>query len=155
MGQVLLCGRKRWTFRPLSLRDQISWLGRCDTLDLEVVREDLSKRHRHRIRHTTVFPDPEPCDSEAAAARAVADSLKVEVELHAGEMILVPGGVPHQVINLEDCIAVSRNFIDVTHARHAAMVCRWPKPFEVLADFLEEAAEKELCSPCKRQRTSI
>ena len=36
--------------------------------------------------------------------------------LHPGEVIYIPNGVPHQVRNLDDVIAVSMNYVDADNA---------------------------------------
>jgi len=42
-----------------------------------------------------------------------------EYTMQAGDLIFVPAGIPHQVANLEDTVAISMNFIDFTNKREA------------------------------------
>jgi hypothetical protein len=42
-----------------------------------------------------------------------------ECILEPGEILFVPAGLPHQVVNLEDTIAVSMNYIDISNYRMA------------------------------------
>ncbi|CAE7353103.1 jmjd6 [Symbiodinium natans] len=129
--QLVLGGRKRWSFWPLHVADQFKLLKRRDKLQLEVRPGCDSEHFRHQIRHDQIFPETLP------------ETWRVDVEVEAGEMILVPGGVPHMVTNLQDCIAVSRNFVDVHHARSCADALRWPLPYHDLADFLEKQSVSE------------
>ncbi|CAE7694237.1 ALKBH8 [Symbiodinium sp. CCMP2456] len=128
--QLVLAGRKRWSFWPLQLSDQFKVLKRQDKLQLEVWSG--SEQFRHQIRHDQIFPEQMP------------DVWRVDVEVQAGEMIVVPGGVPHMVTNLQDCIAVSRNFVDVHHVHRCADALRWPLPYHDLADFLEQQNAKTM-----------
>jgi len=43
----------------------------------------------------------------------VADEPVYETELRAGDLLYIPGGSPHAVINLEDNLGVSMNFLDL------------------------------------------
>merc|ERR1711879_685071 len=132
--QSLLCGRKRWVFWPFDEVDQIQWMGRIDDVSIEVQSsgsEGDAHFYQRRIFSQQSFPDlvepslvGKPADYPLGCS--VANSHRVEIEVSAGDMILVPGGLPHQVFNLEDCIAVSRNFIDWRHAAKAAQALRWP-----------------------------
>ena len=122
--QLVLMGRKRWSFWPLRPSDQFKVLKRQDKLRLEVFSR--SEQFRHQIRHDQIFPEQMP------------HVWRVDVEVQAGEMIVVPGGVPHMVTNLQDCIAVSRNFVDAHHSHKCADALRWPLPYHDLADFLEQ-----------------
>ena len=126
--QLVLAGRKRWSFWPLGASEQFKFLKRLDKLHLEVWQgsSDLSSEFRHQIRYDQIFPDSLP------------EAWRVDIEVEAGEMIVVPGGVPHMVANLQDCIAVSRNFVDTSHAQSCADALRWPLPYHDLADFLEQ-----------------
>lgn len=136
--QGVLSGRKRWIFYPFDDVDQVRWMGRRDDVSLEVhVDTDHGGHFRRQIKYEQVFPVVDFAMHSKSTDAAI-ELMKIEVEVNAGEMIIVPGGVPHQVINLEDTIAVSRNFIDADHAARAAVKLRWPIPFHSLADFLEE-----------------
>jgi len=137
-AQTVLRGRKRWLLWALGAADQVRLLGRRDEACLEVYK---GRRARRRIVYSQGFPPGRP--EEAPGGEALAPSLqpfRVEAEVGEGETILVPGGVAHQVLNLEDTIAVSQNFIDALHAPEAALELRWPVPYHDLADFLEAAA---------------
>ena len=123
--QLVLLGRKRWSFWPLPATEHFTHLKRQDRLQLEVWQSG-SGSFQHQIRHDQLFPEMLP------------ETWRVDVEVEAGEMIVVPGGVPHMVTNLQDCIAVSRNFIDTYHAQSCADALRWPLPYHELADFLEQ-----------------
>eukprot|EP00927_Polykrikos_kofoidii_P038036 TRINITY_DN32294_c0_g1_i1.p1 TRINITY_DN32294_c0_g1~~TRINITY_DN32294_c0_g1_i1.p1 ORF type:complete len:493 (+),score=69.26 TRINITY_DN32294_c0_g1_i1:108-1586(+) len=133
-AQSVLRGRKRWIFWPLGDVDQVRYLGRRDEVRLEVYR----RRRADRVIHFEQSFPPSMADSP----REELQLLRVEVEVGAGETILVPGGVPHQVVNLEDTIAVSQNFADASHAHRTASELRWPVPYDQLANFLEETVNQ-------------
>jgi hypothetical protein len=60
-----------------------------------------------------------------AEAAAAAGMLKMyETTLHAGELIFIPAGFPHQVLNEKATVAISSNFIDSTNLKDALKVVR-------------------------------
>jgi len=40
------------------------------------------------------------------------------VIVRAGDLLFVPAGVPHAVLNLEDSVAISVNFLEPSHAEN-------------------------------------
>lgn len=135
-AQAVLCGRKRWSFWPLSEVDQLRHFGRRDQVRLEIHR-------RRRISRVIHFEQSFPPAEERALLgphSGTLEELRVDVDVGPGETILVPGGMPHRVLNLEDTVAVSQNFVDAAHASRAAAELRWPVPYDELASFLEDAA---------------
>eukprot|EP00928_Gymnodinium_smaydae_P062282 TRINITY_DN4618_c0_g2_i1.p1 TRINITY_DN4618_c0_g2~~TRINITY_DN4618_c0_g2_i1.p1 ORF type:complete len:495 (-),score=81.62 TRINITY_DN4618_c0_g2_i1:13-1497(-) len=140
-AQAVIRGRKRWVLWDLDVADQVRFMGRRDKVRLEVQK---GRRMQRKIHFETVFDGSsdeaglvEGCEDQQIARDDLLEKSRMEVEVGEGETIFVPGGMPHQVFNLEDTIAISQNFIDAIHAPRSLAELRWPVPYDDVADFLE------------------
>merc|ERR1711988_1263856 len=58
----------------------------------------------------------------------VAKSFVWETELKSGELLYVPGGSPHAAYNVDDCLAVSMNYLDLKSLPDFARKCNAKSP---------------------------
>lgn len=58
----------------------------------------------------------------------VADTLLYETELRSGDMLYIPGGSPHAVINLADNVGVSMNYLDLKSMPNFVRKCNKGSP---------------------------
>eukprot|EP00931_Biecheleriopsis_adriatica_P089136 TRINITY_DN63312_c0_g1_i1.p1 TRINITY_DN63312_c0_g1~~TRINITY_DN63312_c0_g1_i1.p1 ORF type:complete len:399 (-),score=38.92 TRINITY_DN63312_c0_g1_i1:89-1285(-) len=54
----------------------------------------------------------------------VADSFVYEAELHSGDLLYIPGGSPHAVVNLEDNLGISMNYLDLASFQNFTNNCK-------------------------------
>merc|ERR1711995_238629 len=64
-------------------------------------------------------PDARP-ERRTEACEAAAHASHWEAVMQPGELIFVPAGCPHQVVNLEPTVAVAMNFVDAGNVELAA-----------------------------------
>lgn len=58
----------------------------------------------------------------------LADAHVFEAELRSGDMLYIPGGSPHAVVNLADNVGVSMNFLDLKSLPDFARKCNTQSP---------------------------
>lgn len=89
---MLLSGRKHWRFF------------------LEGDRPFLYEDRAQSVFNVDAFRIAETEDKPLAKLAQPYDCV-----LEPGELLFVPAGAPHQVLNLEDSVAISGNYIDSTN----------------------------------------
>eukprot|EP00746_Dinoflagellata_sp_MGD_P067095 gnl/MRDRNA2_/MRDRNA2_27711_c0_seq1.p1 gnl/MRDRNA2_/MRDRNA2_27711_c0~~gnl/MRDRNA2_/MRDRNA2_27711_c0_seq1.p1 ORF type:complete len:628 (+),score=111.25 gnl/MRDRNA2_/MRDRNA2_27711_c0_seq1:83-1966(+) len=84
-----------------------------------------------------------PDDDEERLARyplsRVAAQYQVDFEVHAGEMVFIPGGTAHSVRNPQKSLAFSMNYMDHTNAAAAAKALSGSPRYEELGGRLKTA----------------
>lgn len=75
--------------------------------------EELDASIKMDYHETYAFDLPE-------SLQELREDLEVVVHLEAGDLLYVPGGTPHSVLNLEPVFAVAMNYVDVTRRDHVA-----------------------------------
>jgi len=60
--------------------------------------------------------------------KEIARSIVYEAELRSGELLYIPGGSPHAVINIDDNVGVSMNFLDLKTFPNFARKCNSKSP---------------------------
>ena len=90
-NMFLVSGRKHW--RLFQHQDTTRLAPRKNTFDVDVMCPDL-ERHGAALQQTQPF----------------------DVILQPGELLFVPSESPHQVLNVDDTLAISMNFMDATNA---------------------------------------
>jgi len=85
--------------------------------------EDI--RHYGRQTETNNFHfDFDPWQPNLALYPKVAESTPRDALLFSGDLLYIPGGSPHAVINLADNVGVSMNFLDLKSLPSFAKSCR-------------------------------
>eukprot|EP01041_Mallomonas_annulata_P005374 gene5374-10742_t len=125
---LLLSGRKKWVFYP---KDETCLLypSYDHSFDPHFRYDPLSNRSNtnHNITvqnkaesatatHTALATDHHPSDVTCPLSKY---SHPYEVILNPGELLFVPAGSPHCVLNLDDTLAISGNDIDETNLEYA------------------------------------
>jgi hypothetical protein len=103
--KALFQGRKKWTF-----------YSRNDTFRL--YRNSLDKKFAK--------------NGELPAGEVRSSADRYEIILQPGELLFVPAGVPHQVENLDNTIAMAGNYIDGSNAEFAIEQTRLDLPASVI-----------------------
>lgn len=121
--QVLLEGQKRWAFYALEPERQ---------------RLLLSARRKFNVIEHGPGRGPDlkwsgviggdGTDSAQTLMHA-AERFRVEVMLEKGEVLYVPGGLAHEVSQLEASLAVSMNYVDETNLEHVIDQLEWQADF--------------------------
>merc|ERR1712232_1506766 len=76
--------------------------------------DDMGILKYGRSSNTTNFHfDFDPWRPDFKRHPGVADSVVYEADLWSGEMLYIPGGSPHAVVNLADNLGVSMNYLDL------------------------------------------
>lgn len=128
--QVLLEGRKRWTFYALEPERQRLLLARRLAFQ---VKENGPNVARETRWFELIGPDG---DASTEKLLRAAEPYRVEVTLEKGEMLFVPGGVPHQVTQLAPSLAIALNYIDQANLGTAIDRLEW------LANFTENSEKR-------------
>jgi len=130
--QILLEGRKRWTFYALDPDRQRLLLARRKVFQ---VQENGADRGRDLRWAELIGPDGSP---EVEELLQVAEAHRVEVVLEKGEVLVSPGGLPHQVTQLAPSLAIALNFIDDSNFDSAFKTMLWG------ANFTENAERRKV-----------
>ena len=78
-------------------------------LEVWLCGKTLVSRRQDRCGVSDAFAAPD------AAFPALRGATVFEADLRPGDLIFVPAGLPHQVVNVEATVAVSVNFVDETN----------------------------------------
>jgi len=121
--QILLEGRKRWTFYALDPDRQRLLLARRKVFQLQ---ENGPGRARDMRWAELIGPDGSP---EVEDLLRAAEPHRVDVVLEKGEVLFSPGGLPHQVTQLAPSLAIALNFIDDSNFDGAFKTMLWGANF--------------------------
>lgn len=129
--QILLEGRKRWTFYALEPERQQLLLARKLTY--------LIKENGPGIAREARWSELIGADGTNSTNRLLdfAEAHRVEVTLEKGELLFVPGGVPHQVTQLAPSLAISLNYVDHSNFEAAVNRLLW------LANFTQDDGKRK------------
>jgi len=130
--QILLEGRKRWTFYALDPDRQRVLLARRKVFQLQ---ENGPGRARDMRWAELIGPDG---SAEVEELLRAAEAHRVEVVLEKGEVLFSPGGLPHQVTQLAPSLAIALNFIDDSNFDSAFQTMLWG------ANFTENAERQKV-----------
>ena len=121
--QVLHTGAKVFAIYPFTDADILRYLypesALDPTFDLAADALDSNDVSSAAFPAANAWPDPFAAEPAVHALRFPlferAHPMRIEVEIHAGDLLYVPAGLPHYVTTLEDSIATSINYVDATN----------------------------------------
>mmetsp|Transcript_92010 Transcript_92010/g.295930 ORF Transcript_92010/g.295930 Transcript_92010/m.295930 type:complete len:394 (-) Transcript_92010:418-1599(-) len=93
--------------------------------------------------------DFDPWRPDGSKHRGVFESFAYEAELRSGDLLYIPGGSPHAVVNLADNLGVSMNFLDLKSMPDFVRRCNAQSP---LCGLLQGKGEWMLDALQERQK---